>query len=142
MSTSASSVVTPALLDRLVAEAKAVRARAYAPYSKYRVGAAIATASGNVFRGCNVENASYGATICAERSAIVQMVASGDDKPVACAIATFGASPGSPCGICRQVLVEFAREMPVVLVSENDAGEETRRDTSLGALLPDAFVSF
>jgi cytidine deaminase len=136
------TTVTPALLDRLVEEAKQVRARAYAPYSQYRVGAALATVTGRIYTGCNVENASYGATICAERSAIAQMIASGDDKPVACAVATGGASPGSPCGICRQVLVEFARDMPVVLVSITDDGHEVRRDTSLAALLPDAFVSF
>ncbi|WP_394845724.1 cytidine deaminase [Pendulispora brunnea] len=134
--------VSPALLDQLVDEAKLVRARAYAPYSKYSVGAALATAGGRIYTGCNVENASYGATICAERSAIAQMIASGDDKPVACAVATGGTTPGSPCGICRQVLVEFSRDMPVVLVSVTDDGREIRRDTSLSALLPDAFVSF
>ena len=130
------------LLARLVADAKIARSRAYAPYSNYRVGAAIATAGGKIFLGCNVENASYGATICAERAAIAQMVIAGEDKPVACAIATGGANPGAPCGICRQVMVEFARDMPVVLVSEGENGQETRRDTSLAALLPDAFVSF
>ena len=73
--------VSDALLDRLVQEAKAVRERAYAPYSKYLVGAAIATKSGSIYVGCNVENSTFGATICAERGAIMQMVAHGERDP-------------------------------------------------------------
>jgi cytidine deaminase len=126
------------VLAPLVTAARAVRERAYAPYSKYRVGAAILTKSGAVFTGTNVENATYGATICAERSAIVQMVAAGERDPIACAVATGGPKPGSPCGICRQVLREFARDMPIALVAE-EGGRVTRRDTTLATLLPDAF---
>jgi cytidine deaminase len=125
-------------LARLVTAARAARERAYAPYSKYKVGAAILTKSGSVFTGANVENATYGATICAERSAIVQMVAAGDREPIACAVATGGPRAGSPCGICRQVLREFARDMPIALVAEQK-GRLTRRDTTLAKLLPDAF---
>ena len=131
-------VVNETLLGKLIAEARRARANAYAPYSNYRVGAALLTAKGAIYTGCNVENASYGACICAERSAIAQMVTAGDGKPVACAVVTGGKAPGSPCGICRQVLVEFARDMPVVLVCETEVGD-VRRDTSLAELLPDAF---
>jgi cytidine deaminase len=111
-------------MDRLVAAALEARKRAYAPYSGYRVGAAILTRSGKLYLGCNVENASYGATICAERTAVARMVADGEQEPVACAVATGGKSPGTP----------FARDMPIALV----AGK-VRRDTSLARLLPDAF---
>ncbi len=129
--------VDAALLDRLVEEAKAVRLRAYAPYSKYLVGAAIATKSGAVYTGCNVENASYGACICAERGAVMKMVAAGERDPIACAVVT--ADEGSPCGICRQVLAEFARDMPVALVGVNARGGESGRVVSLADLLPLAF---
>jgi cytidine deaminase len=129
--------VTAALLDRLVQDAKAARERAYAPYSRYFVGAAIATKSGRVFAGCNVENASYGATICAERGAIMQMVAAGEQDPIACAVVT--SDGGSPCGICRQVLAEFARDMPVALVGLDTREGETGRVVQLAELLPLAF---
>jgi cytidine deaminase len=126
------------VLARLVTAARAARERAYAPYSKYKVGAAILTKSGSVFTGTNVENATYGATICAERSAVAQMIAAGERDPIACAVATGGPRAGSPCGICRQVLREFARDMPIALVAERH-GRLTRRDTTLAKLLPDAF---
>jgi cytidine deaminase len=128
----------PDLMTRLIDAARAVRARAYAPYSRYRVGAAIATRRGGIFVGCNVENASYGACLCAERNAIAQMVAAGDKDPIACAVVTGGARPGSPCGICRQVLAEFSRDMRIALVGDG-ATRLKRRDTTLAALLPDAF---
>jgi len=121
-------------IEALVASAREVRERAYAPYSKYKVGAAILTRSGKVYTGCNVENSTFGATICAERTAVVKMVSEGDREPVACVVATGGAKPGSPCGICRQVLSEFAEDLPIVLV----AGR-ARSETTLAALLPDAF---
>ncbi len=132
------SAVDETLVQALITEAKRVRANAYAPYSNYRVGAAIATKSGKIFSGCNFENASYGGAICAERNAIGHMVAAGEKEPVACAVVTGSASAGSPCGICRQVLVEFARDMAIVLVGEH-GGKDSRRDTTLAALLPDAF---
>jgi len=130
--------IDEAFLDELVEAARRARASAYAPYSDYRVGAAIATADGRIFSGCNVENASYGATICAERHAIGAMVVAGASKPVACAIVTGGSKPGSPCGMCRQVLVEFTRDMPVVLVAETPNGD-VRRETTLSELMPDVF---
>jgi cytidine deaminase len=129
---------TKEVLERLVTAARAVREKAYAPYSKYRVGAAILTKRGSIYVGTNVENASYGGTLCAERGSIMQMIAAGEREPVACAVATGGPRPGSPCGICRQVLREFARDMPIVLVSEH-RGRLARRETRLSRLLPDAF---
>lgn len=130
-----------ALLDALVQRAKAVRARAHAPYSRYFVGAAIATRSGRIFEGCNVENASYGGTICAERSAIVQMVAAGEREPIACAVVT--EDGGSPCGICRQVFSEFATKMPIALVGvgdDDDGSDDRGQVVDLSELLPHAFV--
>jgi cytidine deaminase len=126
------------LLDDLVQRAKEVRQRAYAPHSNYLVGAAIATKSGAVFTGCNVENASFGATICAERGAIMQMVAAGEREPIACAVVT--EDGGSPCGICRQVLAEFARDMPIALVAAGKGDhDETGLVVRLAELLPFAF---
>lgn len=132
--------VSSAVLDTLVQEAKAVRERAYAPYSRYQVGAAILTKKGSIYVGCNVENSTFGATICAERGAIMQMVAHGETDPVACAVVT--EDGGSPCGICRQVLSEFTKDMPVVLVglsSPDGEGGETGKVVQLAELLPLAF---
>lgn len=131
------SGVPVAMLDRLVQDAKAVRDRAYAPYSGYHVGAAILTKRGTIFTGCNVENSTFGATICAERGAVMQMVASGETDPVACAVVT--QDGGSPCGICRQVLAEFALDMPIVLVDLSSPEGETGKVVQLDALLPLAF---
>lgn len=127
-----------ALLDLLVQEAKAVRDRAYAPYSRYKVGAALATKKGNVYVGCNVENASYPAGICAERGAIMAMAAAGEHDPVALAIVT--ADAGSPCGICRQMLSEFAKDMPIALVALGAGGEEEGRVVRLAELMPMMFA--
>jgi cytidine deaminase len=126
------------LLEVLENVAREAKDRAHAPYSNYRVGAAIVTAKGTVFGGCNVENASYGATICAERSAIVQMIAAGESDPVACAIMTDGTEPAPPCGMCRQVLAEFAEDMHIFSVVGKG---KTKRTTewSLAELLPGAF---
>lgn len=117
--------------------ALAVQKRAHAPYSRYYVGAALKVASGRVFAGCNVENASYGLSICAERSAIVQMVAAGERDPVAIVVVTRGPIIGTPCGACRQTLAEFARDLPIRLMVEG--GAAPARTTSLEALLPEAF---
>jgi cytidine deaminase len=125
-------------LERLVEAAIDVRGRAYAPYSRYLVGAAVEDASGRIYVGCNVENSSYGATICAERSAVAQLVAAGDRRPIACAVATGGSTPGTPCGICRQVLFELADDMPIALVAVSGK-KRTRHDTTLAALLPRGF---
>lgn len=122
------------LFDVLLEQAARVRENAYAPYSKYKVGAAIATKSGRIYTGCNVENAAYPAGICAERGALMKMVADGDTAPVAIAVVTRDGA--SPCGVCRQMLVEFARDMPVAIISLD---EETGRVVSLADLLPNAF---
>lgn len=125
---------------QLVDAARVARSRAYAPYSRYRVGAAVLTRSGAVYAGCNVENATYGATLCAERSAVAAMVGAGDKDPVACAVITAGPRPGTPCGICRQVLAEFAREMKLLLVAEDAKGRIVgQRSSLLSRLLPEAF---
>jgi cytidine deaminase len=133
--------------EALERAALAARENAHAPYSNYAVGAALLTASGRIFAGCNVENASYGLSICAERSAIVHMVAAGERDPIALAVVTPGASRlgpdiesppiGAPCGMCRQTLAEFALDLPVRL---GVAGSPALvRMTSLSALLPEAF---
>lgn len=115
--------------------AVAALARAYAPYSRFAVGAAVRGESGRAYVGVNVENASYGLTICAERSAVVQAVAAGERRLVACATASGGGS-SVPCGACRQVLAEFCDgEAPVHYLIEGRA--HTR---PLSALLPGAFV--
>jgi cytidine deaminase len=127
-------------VERLVRAASDARARAYAPYSRYRVGAAILTRSGAVYAGCNVENATYGATLCAERSAVAAMVTGGDRDPIAVAVVSAGPEAASPCGICRQVLVEQAEDMRVFLVAEGRDGKViARRATRLARLLPEAF---
>ena len=122
-------------IDRLIAAAADVRERAHAPYSSYRVGAAVLATDGRVFIGCNVENASYGLGVCAERNAIAAAVAEGCTSFAGLAVVTGSTPPASPCGACRQVLAEFG-DFPVILA--NDDGEQ-RKTTVLG-LLPDAFL--
>lgn len=118
----------------LVAAARRVRERAYAPYSKYLVGAALRTANGTVHIGCNVENRSYGLTICAERAAVCAAVGAGEREFDAIAVVT--ADGGTPCGACRQVLEEFAPEMRVILAKPEG---DPLRATTVRALLPEAF---
>lgn len=129
------SVDWPALESRAIA----VRHNAHAPYSHYQVGAALITKNGDVFAGCNVENASYGLCLCAERSAVAAMVAAGARDPVALVVVTKGPKPGSPCGMCRQTLAEFALDLPIRLLA--DGHPAATRETTLAALLPDAFRS-
>lgn len=125
---------------KLVAAAKTARKRAHAPYSKYLVGAAVLSDDGRIFGGCNVENATYGATICAERTAVVKMVSEGAKRLVAVVVVTEGESPASPCGVCRQVLCEVADDVPVRMVALDPKGRvRATRETTLDALLPDAF---
>jgi cytidine deaminase len=121
----------------LVAAASRARDAAYAPYSGYQVGAAVLGASGRVFEGCNVENASFGLTLCSERSAIAQLVASGERSLVAIAVVTAGPQPGAPCGLCRQMLAEFADDVPIALAVAGD--EASPSMTSLAELLPRPF---
>jgi len=110
------------------------RGRAYAPYSGFAVGAAVQTKSGAVFTGCNVENASYGATICAERAALAAAIVAGERELVALAIASGATSPTPPCGICRQCLAELAPNLPI----RSYTGEASA-EYDLASLLPDAF---
>lgn len=123
-------------IEALKSAARAARERAHAPYSKYRVGAALRAKSGAVYVGCNVENATYGATICAERVAVAQMVVAGESDIEAVLVFTDAGPLGMPCGICRQTLVEFAGpECAVIVASPRDT-----RITTLGALLPEPFT--
>jgi cytidine deaminase len=112
--------------------------RAYAPYSRFRVGAAVRTEDGEVFCGCNVENASFGMTVCAERVAVFCAVAAGHRKMTALAVAATSGNPPSPCGACRQVLAEFCRpDLPVYAASASEP--RNYESTTLGELLPRAF---
>jgi cytidine deaminase len=124
--------------EDLIRVAALARERAYAPYSKYKVGAAIRTKRNKIHTGANVENASYGLTVCAERCAVFTAVAAGDTKDYdAIAIVTGGDVLSSPCGACRQVLHEFSPGTRVILATTGGL----RRATTLAELLPDAFTS-
>jgi cytidine deaminase len=123
-----------ATVERLIEAARRAQAQAYAPYSDFAVGAAVLGADGRVFPGCNVENSSFGLTVCAERNAVAAAIAGGT-RPTAVAVVVNG-KPVPPCGACRQVLAEFDSNMPVVLAS---ATEPHREITALDALLPGAF---
>ncbi len=121
----------------LVARAIAAQAKAYAPYSKFNVGAAIVM-DGQVFEGANVENASYPLAVCAERTAISAAVVAGARNLEAVAVCTSASPPSSPCGACRQVLLEFAADPAKVIVTAvNPAGEH--RSWTLAELIPDGF---
>jgi len=129
-------MLTESQRSDLITAATAVRENAYAPFSKFHVGAALLTDSGRMYLGCNVENISYGLTICAERFAIGAMITAGERTPTAIAIVTKGG--GTPCGACRQVLAEFAPSLPILLV---DADTGAVVETDLGKLLPSQFAS-
>jgi cytidine deaminase len=120
--------------DELLQLAALARQSAYVPYSHFAVGAAVRAEDGRVFTGCNVENASYGLTICAERNAVAHAVAEGARRFDAIAVVTENGV--TPCGACRQVLAEFGPAMTVIVADE--AGQ--RRVYTIGDLLPDAFT--
>ena len=126
------------LAAELVAAARGARERSYAPYSGFRVGAALLTAQGDVVTAANVENASYGLAICAERSAVVAAVAAGSRSFVSIAVAGNGPDPVTPCGACRQVLREFPKGPDLEVLCAGEAGDALVT-TTLGALLPDSF---
>ena len=127
--------LNPETIDRLVEAASEVRDKAHAPYSTFTVGAAVVDEDGHIHVGCNVENASYGLSVCAERHAVAAAVSAGVDSIKGLAVVTDTSPPSSPCGACRQVLVEFG-DFPVILA--NLEGEQTL--TTAVELLPDAFT--
>jgi cytidine deaminase len=123
-------------LSQMIAEAREALARAYAPYSSFRVGACLEAASGRLYAGCNVENAAYPVSQCAEATAIGAMVAAGERRIVSVVVLTEGVLPCPPCGRCRQQLAEFAgADVPVHLCGP----EGVRLTATLGELLPRAF---
>jgi cytidine deaminase len=119
----------------LVAAARAVRERAYAPYSSFQVGAALRAENGAIFLGCNVENASYGATICAERAAILTMVSAGQRSIQSIAVFTDAETLAMPCGLCRQVISEFQREAQLIV-----ANPRQHRVLQFSEIFPEPFV--
>ena len=127
--------ITEAALRRLEKAARIAASKAYAPYSKFPVGAAVIGGSGKVYLGCNVENASFGLCNCAERTAIFTAVTSGESGIEAVAVYTPTPLPTAPCGACRQVINEFGPEAIVISVCDT----KNRIETRLSALLPGAF---
>lgn len=128
---------TPAQLKKLASEARQASRRAYAPYSKFKVGAAILTKAGNIYSGCNVENASYGLCNCAERTAIFTAIAAGEKKPdLQCVVVyTPTLKATAPCGACRQVIYEFGPKAQVISTCRT----KDRQEHSITELLPVAF---
>jgi len=120
----------------LLAFAREAQEKAYAPYSMFRVGAAVYTADGEIFQGVNVENAAYPATTCAERAAVVAAVSAGHREITAVAVVGDSDAPTVPCGTCRQVLAEFNPEMRVIMGGQSD----DVMVMTLDELLPEAFV--
>ncbi len=126
---------TPEQRELLIETARQVRKWAYAPYSRYAVGAALLTASGRVYDGVNVENAVFPLTTCAERTAIIKAVSEGEKEFLAMAIVTDNA--GAPCGSCRQVMAEFSLEMLVIIADKDGV---VRLEKTVADLLPGAFT--
>ena len=122
--------------QELAGIAAGMRDRSYSPYSHYAVGAALLTKSGKIHTGCNIENAAYPVTVCAERTAIFKAVSEGDTDFEAIAIATEDGQ-GYPCGSCRQVMAEFALDMAVILA---DGSGRITAESTVDALLPGAFT--
>ena len=121
--------------EKLVKEAEKARKRAYTPYSKFKVGAAILSADGKIFTGCNIENASFGMSVCAERVAIFKAISEGSTKFEAIAVVGDTDKPCSPCGACRQVISEFGEDIPLIMA--NLKGDIKIK--KIGELLPEAF---
>jgi len=120
---------------KLIKEAEKARKRAYTPYSKFKVGAAVLSTGGKIFTGCNIENASFGMSVCAERVAIFKAISEGSTKFEAIAVIGDTDKPCSPCGACRQVISEFGEEIFLIMV--NLKGDVKIK--KIGELLPEAF---
>ncbi|KAF9301081.1 hypothetical protein BGZ74_007181 [Mortierella antarctica] len=129
------SALSDPQIEALITEALQARENSYSPYSKFRVGAALRTVDGKVFQGCNVENASYGGAICAERTAFVKAVSEGHRRFVAIAVATDYNQFATPCGICRQFMNEFGKGLEIFFVND----DRTYKRAVLDDLLPYAF---
>lgn len=121
--------------DTLIDEARVARENASAPFSRFKVGAALRTAGGKIFRGCNVENSTYGLTVCAERVALLSAIAAGERKFTAIAVVTQSEEPSSPCGACRQLMWEYCGDIDVTLANLN--GQQV--DMKLSELFPRPF---
>ena len=129
------SVIDDSIVEKLISAAASAREQAYAPYSDYKVGAALLAEDDSIYRGCNVENASYGLTICAERNAVGAAVLEGKRRFKAIAIVSDDDPPATPCGACRQVLVQFGNN--IMVVTANLKGH--RKDFMLSDLIPHVF---
>lgn len=127
--------MNPLTLAALEQTAQHAAQKAHAPYSNFKVGAAVLTENGTQYSGCNVENASYGLTICAERVAIFNAVAAGETKITCVAIYTDTPTPTAPCGACRQVIREFGTDIKIISTCKGP----DRIETSIAALLPESF---
>lgn len=121
----------------LLTAAYSAMSNSHSPYSRFRVGAAIIDSGGSVYIGCNVENAAYGSTICAEAAAVANAIATGPTEPLV-AIAVVTSTAGTPCGNCRQILAEIAPDCKIFLATPQTLS--TPRETTLAALLPDPFT--
>lgn len=128
-------MLTTRVKEELIRKANEAREQAYAPYSRYQVGAAVLTADGQVFTGCNIENAAYPSSLCAERVAIFKAVSEGHRQLRAIAVVT--SNGGSPCGGCRQVMREFGGKQLVVLIA--DGSGTLLEELTLDELLPRSF---
>jgi len=125
--------------DALIAAARDAQASAYAPYSNFAVGAAVLLSDGSIHQGCNIENASFGLTICAERVAIFRAVAAGRMDIAAVAVVTSAPKICKPCGACRQVIAEFSRaDSPIIIISTTASGLSATE--TITNLLPDNFT--
>lgn len=137
MTVKKNKTVSPSIFQKLKKKAFAVRKKAYAPYSGFQVGAAILTQDDQIFAGCNVENASYGGTICAERCAVLKAVSEGAKMPLkAVYVVSSSSKAWPPCGLCLQVLSEFCLSTTLVTISNKDAEEKMYRFSDL---LPESF---
>ncbi len=122
-------------VDELIKQAEQAKKKSYCPYSKFPVGVSVLTGKGKIYQGCNVENSSYGLSICAERVAIFNAIASGETEIIALCVVDNGSKWISPCGACRQVIYEFGKNVLVIMLR----GDGKIKRKQISCLLPDAF---